>query len=70
MTRHQVETELSDVRREIARLQRREAHLLGRALEDEVQPRPGWPMHRARAAMLAQASGAISSTSVPSRTEV
>lgn len=70
MTRHQVETELSDIRREITRLQRREAHLLCRALEDNTAPRPGWPMHRASAGVMAQASGAISSTSVPSRTAV
>ena len=72
MTRHQVETELSDIRREITRLQRREAQLLCRALEDDSAPRPGWPMLRASAGALAQAqaSGAISSTSVPSRTAV
>lgn len=70
MTRHQVETELSDIRREITRLQRREAQLLCRALEGDSAPRPGWPMHRASAGAMAQASGAISSTSVPSRTAV
>ncbi len=70
MTRHQVETELSDIRREITRLQRREAQLLCRSPEDQAPPRPGWPMHRGQAAMLAQVSGAISSTSVPSRSAV
>ena len=70
MTRHQVETELSDIRREILRLQRREARLLAQGPEDGALPRPGWPMHRASAGVLAQASGAISSTSTPPRTAV
>ena len=70
MTRHQVETELSDIRREITRLQRREAQLLCRSAGEETMPRPGWPMHRGSAGMLAQASGAMSSTSALSRTAV
>ena len=69
MTRHQVETELSDIRREILRLQRREAALITRAEKIAHAPRPGWPMHRVPAGVL-QASGAISSTSAPSRTAV
>lgn len=64
MTRDQLETELCDIRREITRLQRRQAQLLRRDpsqpdAEDGHAPRPGWPMQRL------QASGAISSTSSP-----
>lgn len=80
MTRHQVETELSDIRREITRLQRREAQLLTGPLEGVASlPRPGWPMRRANAGLLTataalqaavQASGAMSATSVPSRIAV
>lgn len=69
MTRHQFETELSDIRRDIARLQRREAQLLTKA-EPDTTPRPGWPMHRATTGVLAQASGASISTSAPSRIAV
>ncbi len=65
MTRHQVETELSDIRREITRLQRREAMLLTSADPDAVPlPRPGWPM--LRAGLLTQTSGSMSSSSSPS----
>jgi hypothetical protein len=74
MTRHQVETELSDIRREITRLQRREAMLLNGA-QDDALPRPGWPMRRTNAGLLAiqigiHASGAMISTSEPSRIAV
>ena len=69
MTRHQLETELSDIRREITRLQRRQAQLLTRP-EDESDPlpRPGWPMRRK--GFMPQASGAMISTSDPSRIAV
>ncbi|MGV8986677.1 MAG: hypothetical protein ACOH2H_10365 [Cypionkella sp.] len=78
MTRHQVETELSDIRREITRLQRRETQLLRSSDGPEPLPRPGWPMHRAHEGFLAQAqaqaqaqaSGAIISISEPSRIAV
>lgn len=76
MTRHQVETELSDIRREITRLQRREAQLLTGPSDATMSlPRPGWPMRRANAGLLTataaiQASGAMSSTSAPSRMPV
>ncbi|MBI1172096.1 hypothetical protein GC209_11905 [bacterium] len=73
MTRHQLETELSDIRREITRLQRREAQLLTNPQDaDQPLPRAGWPMRRATAVFVpqAQASGAMSSTSAPSRIAV
>ncbi|NBZ88728.1 hypothetical protein [Stagnihabitans tardus] len=43
---HRVATELSDIRREIARLKRREAALLSG--EPVATLRPGWPMQRLR----------------------
>jgi hypothetical protein len=43
-TPHQIATELSDIRREITRLQRRE-HALIQGLGEETR-RPGWPMQR------------------------
>ena len=69
MTRHQVETELSDIRRKIARLRQREAALINMA-EEETTPRPGWPMQRAAQLLASQASGAMISTSAPSRIAV
>ena len=69
LTRHQVETELSDIRREIARLRRREATLIDTA-EEKTAPRPGWPMQRAARLLASQASGAMISTSAPSRIAV
>ena len=69
MTRHQVETELSDIRREMAKLRRREAFLIDKA-DAAPLPRPGWPMQRTRAGFAAQAPGAIISTSEPSRIAV
>lgn len=65
MTRHQLETELSDIRREITRLQRRQAELLQQDATAHPLPRPGWPMRRADPPRRGQASGAISSTSSP-----
>jgi hypothetical protein len=65
MTRHQLETELSDIRREITRLQRRQAQLLQQDPAEETGPRPGWPMLRADPSRRPQASGAMSSTSSP-----
>lgn len=71
MTRHQVETELSDIRREITRLQRREAQLLNHAAGlDQAPPRPGWPMHRAEPETVVQPFGLRTSTSDPARTAV
>lgn len=73
MTRHQLETELYDIRREITRLQRRQAQLLTRPDENaETLMRPGWPMRRVSAGLFtpAQASGAMISTSEPSRIAV
>lgn len=43
---HRIATELSDIRREIARLKRREAALL--LGEPAPVGRPGWPMQRLR----------------------
>ena len=58
---HQMATELSDIRREIARLQRREAALVAGA-DPGLGPRPGWPMQR-----LPHAMGDRISTSSPAR---
>ena len=69
MTRHQTETELSDIRREIARLHRREALLIDEA-DAQPLPRPGWPMQRTRASFTPQASGVKISVSEPSRIAV
>lgn len=70
MTRHQVETELSDIRREITRLQRREAQLLnGVDAQDLSRPRPGWPMRRVDETVV-QPFGLRISTSEPARTAV
>lgn len=69
MTRHQVETELSDIRREIARLTRREAILIDRPAEVPLA-RPGWPMQRIRLGCGVQASGAMIWTSAPARIAV
>lgn len=69
LTRHQIETALSDIRREMARLKRREAQLIGDAAEaDLARPRPGWPMRRSP--MPDQSIGAMISTSDPSRIAV
>lgn len=70
MTRHEMDTALCDIRREIVRLQQREAALI-RAANAEPQPhgRPGWPMRRAPGAQ-AQASGFRISTSEPERMAV
>jgi hypothetical protein len=43
-TPHQIATELSDIRREIARLQKREALLI--AGQTDEGRRPGWPITR------------------------
>lgn len=69
MTRHQVETELSDIRREIIQLKRREALLVDRTPEDMGLPRPGWPMHRAGGSVV-QPFGLMISASEPARTAV
>lgn len=73
MTRHQLETELSDIRREITRLQRREAKLLTGS-QDGALPRPGWPMRRNVGLLVIEAgthpSGAMISVSEPSRMAV
>lgn len=69
LTRHQIETALSDIRREMARLKRREALLIGDAAEAaRTGPRPGWPMRRSPAPD--QSIGAMISTSEPSRIAV
>ena len=66
MTRHEMDTALCDIRREIAKLQQREAALIRAAnAEPEAAGRPGWPMRR-----VAQASGLRISTSAPERIAV
>lgn len=68
-TARQIAAELAAIRRDIARLQRREAQILARAdLANpdfaRAEPRPGWPMQRL------QAMGAMISTSAPARIAV
>jgi hypothetical protein len=71
LTRHQIETALSDIRREMARLKRREAQLIGDAAEaDLARPRPGWPMRRSPVQGAVPSIGAMISTSEPSRIAV
>jgi hypothetical protein len=77
MTRHQVETELSDIRREITLLQRREVLLIQQAegqagAQPSQRPRPGWPMRRETTlpGNLVQIMGARISISEPPRTAV
>ena len=70
MTRHQVETELSDIRREITRLQRREAQLRnGTEAQETCHARPGWPMRRVDETVV-QPFGLRISTSESARTAV
>ena len=77
MTRHQVETELSDIRREITLLQRRQIVLIQQAdsqagMAPPPHRRPGWPMRREKVqpADLGHIIGAKISTSDPARTAV
>lgn len=70
MTRHETQSELSEVQAQIARLQVREVFLQARLRRIEAEPgedapRPGWPITRAD-----QASGRRISTSAPSRIAV
>lgn len=70
MTRHELDTALYDIRREIALLMQREAALIRKSkAEPEPPGRPGWPMRRVQGAP-AQASGCRISTSAPERMAV